>query len=126
MLGCQGLAEDSVEHYSRCLAVRTVAARFLRIEAGRNYDLQRFLIAEKGDPDDAALICRSELVYATYMATNHFRHNHKGRIDTQRATDALEQYCRNAVYGHPSSTRIIDNRWADAGAPAKRRRCVGT
>ena len=122
VLGCQGLAEDSIEHYAHCSAVRTVAAKFLRIEGASDYDLQHFLIAEKGDPDDATLVCRAVLVYATYMATNHFRHGHKGRIDTRRAIDALEQYCRNAVRGHFSSERVIDGRWQDAATHSRWKR----
>ena len=122
VLGCPGLAEDSIEHYARCPTVRTVAAKFLRIEAGGDYDLQRFLITEKGDPDDATLVCRAVLVYATNMATNHFRHRRTGRPDTRQAIDALEQYCRNAVRGHVSSERIIDGRWQDAATNSRGKR----
>ena len=111
MLGCQWPAEDSIEHYARCNAVREVASKLLRIDNGHEYDLQRFMIAEKGDPEDSTLICRAVLVYATYMATNHFRHGYTGIPSTRTAVEALEQYCRNAVRDHSSSERAIDGRW---------------
>jgi hypothetical protein len=115
VLGCGGLAEDSIEHYACCAALRLVARRFLRLDSELSYGLQRFLIAEKGDPDDEDLVCRAVLVYAMYMATNHFRP--LGGTDQQRAVAALEQYCRNAVRGHLQSERVIDGRWRDGPTP---------
>jgi hypothetical protein len=107
VLGCGDGAEDSIEHYSRCQAVRTTGAKFLRLWLDTS--LETFLLADARLQDHDSLVCVAVLIYATYRATNRFRP--LGGTDFQTASDALEQFCKRAVEGHPPSQRIVDNRW---------------
>ncbi len=73
VLGCAGFAEDSVEHYSHCSAVRRVAGRFLRLPRSDTFGIQEFLLADRDPVDIEELVCRAILMYATFMATNYYR-----------------------------------------------------
>jgi hypothetical protein len=110
MLGCEGGAEDSIEHYCRCSTVRSVAAKYLRLWP--DMDLQTFMLADARLQNDDSLICVAIIIYATFMATNRFRQ--EGGASQRVANDALEQYCRNAVKGHLRSQRVVDSRWSGA------------
>jgi hypothetical protein len=120
VLGCGGGAEDSIEHYCRCRAVRLTGAKFLRIWP--DIDLESFMLADARICDDEALISVAVLVYATYRSTNHFRP--RGGTDHETACDAMEQFCRRGVEDHALSRRVIDNRWTSSsmGQRSKRRR----
>ena len=108
-LGCGGGAEDSLEHYGCCAAVRGVAKRFLRLADADCYSLNEFLMAEPARLQNEELVCRGVLVYATFMASNYYRSRNKP--SRMAAMDALEQHCKNAVRGHASSARILDSLW---------------
>jgi len=116
VLGCSTGAEDSIEHYACCSAVREVGCKYLRL--WRDTCPETFMLADPRMEDEGDLICVAILVYATYMATNHFRR--QGGTDLETATDALEQFCRNGVKGHPSSQRVIDGRWTQTSAQRHR------
>ena len=109
LLGCAGDAEDSIEHYANCAAVRAVAARYLRLPHPERLGLQDFLLADAGLAEDAILVCTSILVYATFSAMNKFRHS--GRTTFEVATDALVQFCKMATEGHSASAKVLDSRW---------------
>ncbi len=117
VLGCHGSAEDSIEHYSRCSAVRACAAKFLRLNP-QTVDLQQFVFADKGPVAEDELVCRALLVYATYRATNHYRS--VGTCPCSGiAADALAQHCKNGVQGHIPSRRVLDGRWSDGPSVPK-------
>ena len=92
--------------------MRAVASKFLRLQPEQTVGMQCFMMAEKHEPDDDTLACRAILVYALYMATNTFRHS-STCSNTRDAIDAMEQFCRNAVRGHPYSQRLVDNRYRE-------------
>ena len=74
LLGFGGLAEDSIEHYSRCRAVRAVASSFLCLGRTLTVDIDHFMLSSevfRDSPD--VLICVAVLIYATYTSTNHLR-----------------------------------------------------
>ena len=45
LLGCGGLAEDSIEHYARCRAVRAVANSSLRLGRTLTIDIDHFMLS---------------------------------------------------------------------------------
>ncbi len=131
VLGCGGGAEDSIEHYSRCQAVRACATNFLRLPVDSG-DLPQFVFADEGLITDETLACRALLVYATYRVTNHYRSSRHCPC-TEAAADALAQHCKNGVEGHAASRRMLDFRWLQAaqvehsrGQGPKRRRTTRT
>ena len=81
--------------------------------------MDRFLLAARGQSDEE-LTCLGILVYATYSATNLYRHRPE-RPTREVAEDALTQCCRNAVQGHTPSSRILDGRWDEPQARRPRR-----
>jgi len=118
--GCGGLAEDSIEHYSRCRAVRAVADVYLRL--GRNFtvDMEHFVLASEDLKCDDSLSCVAVLVYAAYNATNLLRAKDKGPVLMNVAHELLKQFCRSAVMGHSSRTNVIDGRWCTRSATRRR------
>ena len=118
-LGCEGGAEDSVEHYVHCPVVAHVASRYLRLRINFNNAKSLFLLSHTTCEDSTTLSCAAILVYATYCATNHYRQ--KGGASFGTAADALEQHCRQAVEGHSSSAALLDGRWVAEPLPARRR-----
>ena len=112
VLGCGGASEDSIEHYSHCHSVRTVAARFLRLGSPVQFGLRQFLILDNIVLDESTLVCRLLLVYAILMATNRFRGQAGNTAEC--AMDALEQYCKNACQGHALSSQCLDTRWVSS------------
>ena len=107
VLGCEGGAEDSIEHYSCCQSVRCVGIKSLRLWP--DSDRCTFMLTDPRIDDEETLTCVAVLVCATYMATNCFRQC--GGTDAVTAKEALEQYCRQAVRGHLRSQRVTDSRW---------------
>ena len=117
LLGCGGLAEDSIEHYSHCKAVRTVANTYLRLGMHFTINLEHFLLAaEDLDEIPEATICLAILIYATYTSTNAIRASGAIPLSHDTAAEMLKQNCRNAVAGHASSTRVVDRRWVTDSA----------
>ena len=112
LLGCGGLAEDSIEHYCRCKAVRAVADGYLRLARDFTLDIEHFVLASKAlQKCDEVLSCVAVLVYAAYNATNLLRAKGKGPVSRTIAHELLKQSCRNAVMGHSGSTKVIEGRW---------------
>ncbi len=94
--------------------MRACASRFLNLQTA-SLDLRHLLLADLGPTDSEDLVCYALLVYAAYRATNHYRIH--GTCDTDTATEALAQHCKNAVQGHAGSRRILDSRWARETVP---------
>ena len=82
--------------------------------------------ADRGSISDETMTFRAVLVYATFMATNRFRH--VGAVDRAVAVQAMIQFCQNAVQGLARSRRILDSRWvsqrveADGSVGSRRQR----
>ncbi len=111
VFGCSATAEDSIEHYAHCQAVRLVACRYLRLGPPEQFGLEQFLLVDADGIDDSALTCRAVLVYATYMATNYYRL--QGGTGVAIAAEAIEQQCKNAARGHKACSNALDSRWID-------------
>ena len=110
-LGCGGCAEDSIEHYAHCRAVRKTADSYLALGSICTIDLEHFLLAaEVFRVNTDALVCAAVLVYATYTTTNALRATRRS-LSQDAAYEMLKQNCRNAVMGHSGSTKVIDSRW---------------
>ena len=74
LLTCGGQAEDSIEHYARCSAIREVADRFLRLGHTFKIDMEHFMLSAESLRDDPeSLVCVAVLVYAAYTSTNKVR-----------------------------------------------------
>ena len=119
VLGCGGEAEDSLEHYAFCQAVRQVADKTLRIDIISEGTKDWMFLNSAGVDDADTMVCTALLVYAVYNATNHYRG--AGAATTAVAVDSLKHHLKNVVNGHASNSELLDNRWADTRA-AKRRR----
>ena len=113
LLGCGGLAEDSIEHYARCRAVRRTSDLFLKLSGYFELDLIHFVLASEAlHQDNTILTCISILIYSVYRSTNIIRARDEGPASEDTAREMLEQNCREAMMGHVASTRILDSRWA--------------
>jgi hypothetical protein len=109
-LGCGGEAEDAIEHYARCRLIREMGVRFLRLHAPEQISMHTFMLCNPHIRTREDLTCSAVLVYASYRATNHYRH-----VDTPPATtayDALAQFAREGLRNHRASMTVIDQRWA--------------
>ena len=114
LLGCGGHAEDSIEHYSFCKAVRAVACTMLRLDQHFIVGKQHFLMADARLKDPEILTCMALLIYAAYNVTNMARQ--EGPMNAQDAIEALKQSCRNGVRGHSGSTKTLDSRYVNKKA----------
>ena len=103
------MAEDSIEHYGFCKAVRAVAGTMLRLDSHFTVCKQHFLMADEALKDLEILTCMALLVHAAYNVTNMARH--EGPMDGADAIEALKQGCRNGVRGHSGSTKTLDSRY---------------
>ena len=111
LLGCGGCAEDSIEHYARCRAVRRTADSYLALGSTGTIDIEHFLLAaDVLRNNDDALVCIAVLIYATYTSTNTIRAK-KNSVSHDSAFEMLKQNCRDAVMGHRGSSKVIDSRW---------------
>jgi hypothetical protein len=109
-LGCGGGAEDSIEHYARCSQVRLVGGRQFRLRPDDQVSLHTFVLCNPHIETQQQLIAAALLVYATYRATNLFRHS---SIPTPEvAYDALVQFAREGARGHQLSARTFDEMWS--------------
>ena len=106
LLGCAGWAEDSIEHYVHCKAVRRVANSFLKL--GPTVGMEKFMLSDEALGDQESLVCMAVLICATYNTANRLRC--KGRLEHEGAVEALQQGCRNAVMGHRPSMKVVDSR----------------
>ena len=106
-LGCGGTAEDSIEHYSRCRAVREFHTSFLNVHA--EWLLPLWLGVSRGQEDDDMLACGAIGAFAVYTVTNAagFGTYHS----TAEAKHALRQAAKEAVIGHAKASRILSTRW---------------
>ena len=122
LLGCPGLAEDSIEHYARRKIVRRVADRFLALSQQLTVGIDHFMLSSEDLKDDTeVLVCIAILVYGTYTATNILRARGPTRIQLDEAFKLLKQSCRNGVMGHSSSSRLIVGIWGNGRAIRVRR-----
>ena len=64
--------------------------------------------------DEDTFTCVAILVYATYMATNAIRAEGANPMAIDDACEMVKQCCRNGVFGHSSSCRLLDGRWAQS------------
>ena len=122
LLGCPGLAEDSIEHYVHCGTIHAVADTYLHMRQYFPLQAEHFMLASRVLQDGEVLTCMAILTYAAYMATNHYRQS--GAVCREVAIESLKQHCRNAVRRHSSSVRILDRRWSMP--PGQHRRATET
>ena len=87
MLGCGGLAEDSIEHYIHCKTVQKVADYYLKLGLSPLRVEHFMLSADRFAEDRDALTCMAFLIYAAYNATNFYRLG--GGTDQDTAFDGI-------------------------------------
>ena len=103
-LGCPGGAEDSIEHYSHCAALRDFASRRLNFHAPDGF-LPFWCMVCDSDPK---ILTKSAIVaYAGYRATNTARH--AGGLSSERAAEMLGQLLHDAVRGHREATAVASS-----------------
>ncbi|CAK0898423.1 unnamed protein product [Prorocentrum cordatum] len=102
-LGCGGVAEDSIEHYTRCRAVRRFHATSMRIDA--DWLLPHWLVVHHTQRSDVDLVLGALRAYAVYRATNAARA--LGGMTAEGAARALQQALRDAVAGHRGAERVL-------------------
>jgi len=107
-LGCGGGAEDSIEHYSRCKAVRDFHNSVLNIQAEWLLPFWLGVHSSQGY-DEELLACGAIGAFAVYMVTNKARHG--GFLSTAEAKQALHQAAKEAVLGHRKAVKILSTRW---------------
>ena len=108
-LGCHGfMDEDCIEHYSICPTVVQFARSFL------NLGVQNFtpgvgdfvtLGLNRGTLEDSTLALKAILVYSVYRTSDMYRR--KGAATQEDATQALQQFAKEAVRGHPRAQRAL-------------------
>jgi hypothetical protein len=107
-LGCGGGAEDSIEHYSRCRAVREFHATVLNLQD--DWLLPFWLGTHNSQGNDADLLaCGAIGAFAVYSVTNVARHG--GSFSHAEAKHALGQAAKEATLGHGKALRILSSRW---------------
>ena len=114
VLGCPIGAEDSIEHYCRCHVVRSFGLMFLNFSFSHDDALEEFVLAGVGtrwteNKDDLAKL--AILVYAVYRTTNTART--QGRVSPTFAKQMLGQFAKEAVRGHPRSSKVWDGAWTN-------------
>jgi hypothetical protein len=101
-LGCDDIAQDSIEHYCRCPVMHEFAFRRFGLKSSR-FTPEHFLCIAKG-MSDADLIAMAAVVYATYRATSFYRG--RPRPGKTKVQDALEEYCKGASSVHVPAVRV--------------------
>ena len=101
-IGCEGFAEDSIEHYCRCSVVKQFHAETLNIHEG--WLLPGWCGAEP-EMQEERLVLMAIGVFAVYTVTNEARH--EGRFAQEQALNALGQACKEAVIGHQKSMQVL-------------------
>lgn len=109
---CSPTAEDSLEHYARCVYTRELASRYLRLDPEQHANLHSFNLCSTAVNTEEDLVCTAILIYAVYRGTNHMRHNY-GQQDYQREYiyRMLQQFAREGALNHKYSAQILDRRW---------------
>ena len=102
LLGCGGCAEDSIEHYVHCRAVRRVANSFLKL--GPTVGVEKFILPDEALGDQGSLVCMAVLIYAIYNTTN--RRRCKRGLEHEGAVEALTK-----AAGKPSWDTGLARRW---------------
>ena len=108
VLGRSPTAEDSIEHYSRCLLAQGLA-KHLRLDPTTQVNLHTFNLCNPHISTREELTTSAILIYSMYRATNTFRRNREARQNV--VSDALCQWTREAVFEHTVSSSILDNVW---------------
>jgi hypothetical protein len=113
VFGCH--AEDSVEHYAHCAAVKDFAWRRLRLRYEKPLrPLAEFLLLDQPPSlmDDDFLL-RSAIRTATiYKAHCWRRHAAPGSTAAAQCIQALQQALRAVVNGHAGATAAVAKVWA--------------
>ena len=112
LLGCGGMAEDSVEHYSRCAAVRTFHDSTLRIR--EDWLLPGWLGTQATAIDPVTRTLWAVGAYAVYRTTNAARQ--RGHLSHGQAVAALKQAAKEGVLGHTKACLALDSVWATSKA----------
>ena len=115
--GCAD-ADDSIEHYACCRAVRTFAHSYLGLcshDECRDDRVARFvsLGCWHGEVTDAEVVKRAILQYAVYRS--FLLHRHTPGSNARLACQALAQFAREAVRYDPSSRRYVGRWLSDYG-----------
>ena len=111
LLGCGGLAEDSIEHYARCRCIIRVADDYFAVRGVLEVNIEHFMLTADALKDNHIYTCVATLVYATYTATNTIRAEGAIPLAADVAFEMVKQCCRNGVMGHSPSCKILDGRW---------------
>ena len=112
MLGCKGGAEDSIEHYPQCPVVQQAIRSQLRVRVPNGRAMSFWMMNECPEHDyEEFLTAYALIIYATYNATNTYRHN--GVSDSERALDCVKQFVIQGVRGHEKATQFLDTGYSN-------------
>ena len=108
-LGCHGfMDEDSIEHYAICPTVVQFARSFLNLK-GQDFipGVGDFVTLglNSGTVEEAKLALKAILVYSVYRTSDLYRR--KGATSQETATQALQQFAKDAVRGHPKAQSAL-------------------
>ena len=109
LLGCEGAAEDSIEHYCCCRLTRRILQKQFNLPDELFANLHSFLLCNANINTTEHLTCIALLIYGIYNATNHFRHN--PTKNTTHIYDATVQWIREGARHHSNASRTLVNRW---------------
>ena len=105
-------AQDAQEHYCHCPAVHEVWKTKLRTVCPVEVALHVWLLACGQLESDDMLTSTALMIYATFMAINHYRHH--GKVTRPVAKEFLKQAVNKAVFGHPKSMRFVEGLYHEA------------
>ena len=115
IFGCTN-GEDSIEHYACCRVVSEFSCCRLGLPrpSARTELLADFLVLQPSlHQGGGSILARKALrLYAVY--TTHCWATHDAMFSPARATEALKQHLREAVLGHPRSSRHLAQAWIRA------------
>ena len=114
LFGCAGCAQDSIEHYCKCPAVRTVCQRMLRLDAECFCNLHTFILVNPRIASMETLTTVALLVYGAYTASNHIRFH--GGPPPDSAVEAIMQAVREGAKGHANATKVLRARWGGSSS----------
>ena len=108
-LGCQGFTdEDSIEHYSVCPTIVQFARSFLNLGV-RDYTpgVGDFVTLglNRGTVEESKLALKAILIYSVYRTSDLYRR--KGATSQENATQALQQFAKDATRGHPKAQNAL-------------------
>ena len=108
-LGCSKEAENSIEHYANCACVRELGTRYLRLQGRQQINSHTFMLCNPKLTTQEDLTKAALLVYATYRAVNHQRHNPP--LPHGAIYNAMTQWVREGALGHRCATQVMQKRW---------------